>query len=529
MRKAKILIKMLVFPLICTLIFCGIQTIFTVKATPSSGIVSQFYDLPEDSVDVLFLGSCNIYNNVSTVTLWEEYGISAYNFATSDQSMCTSYYFLKSALSRQQPKLVVIDVLMLIEYLEITEENYRWALDYMPLNKTKLEFSQAIYGKGGSIDRANARKQDLSVSEVVENSGDATLNILSGLFPMLRYHDRWLDIGKDDFTSAPLAEPALFMGFEALFPSVALTVRSDYMDESRELSAYTVSISHLLDEAVEYLAKIQTLCEQEGIPLLLIKTPTAHYWNLLRSQNVTELAAEMGLEFIDYNLLTDAFGLDWSTDTYTWEGRRLNARGAEKFTRYLGENLLERWPLPDRRSEEAYTALWTPVMERYREEERLYALTQENDLAGFLEVLADYTGHYEVIVSYYGDGENLSAALLEALGSLGFCPQKSADGRLLAYIGIMDRTGMLYEESSPERYLTYNNAPFPDFLIQVQNTAIGINHNNFTRVQGGLAIVVYDRQENRLIDAVGCSLEAGDELIRSEISSDIFAVPAGSP
>ena len=153
MRKAKILIKMLVFPLICTLIFCGIQTIFTVKATPSSGIVSQFYDLPEDSVDVLFLGSCNIYNNVSTVTLWEEYGISAYNFATSDQSMCTSYYFLKSALSRQQPKLVVIDVLMLIEYLEITEENYRWALDYMPLNKTKLEFSQAIYGKGGSIGR----------------------------------------------------------------------------------------------------------------------------------------------------------------------------------------------------------------------------------------------------------------------------------------------------------------------------------------------------------------------------------------
>lgn len=36
------------------------------------------------------------------------------------------------------------------------------------------------------------------------------------------------------------------------------------MDESRELSAYTVSVSHLLDEAVEYLAKIQTLCEQEG-------------------------------------------------------------------------------------------------------------------------------------------------------------------------------------------------------------------------------------------------------------------------
>lgn len=47
-----------------------------------------------------FWDSCNIYNNVSTVTLWEEYGISAYNFATSDQSMCTSYYFLKSALSR---------------------------------------------------------------------------------------------------------------------------------------------------------------------------------------------------------------------------------------------------------------------------------------------------------------------------------------------------------------------------------------------------------------------------------------------
>ena len=76
--------------------------------------------------------------------------------------------------------------------------------------------------------------------------------------------------------------------------------------------------------------------------------------------------------------------------------------------------------------------------------------------------LADYTGHHEVIVSYYGDGENLSAAPSEALGSLGFCPQAQTAGCSL--IGIMDRTGMLFdEESSPERYLTYNNAPFPDF------------------------------------------------------------------
>ncbi len=75
--------------------FLRYPTIFTVKATPSSGIVSQFYDLPEDSVDVLFLGSCNIYNKRQYRYVVEEYGISAYNFATSDQSMYFLLFFEK--------------------------------------------------------------------------------------------------------------------------------------------------------------------------------------------------------------------------------------------------------------------------------------------------------------------------------------------------------------------------------------------------------------------------------------------------
>lgn len=190
-KKLTVLVKLLLFPLTFILTFIGIQSILQVKwawnPAPVSLITSQFYDMPENSIGVLFLGSCNTYNSVNTMVLWEEYGIAAYDFGTSDQPVLASYYYLKDALARQEPKLVVLDALMLINYIDTIEEHYRWSLDYMPLSMNKVAFAQAVYGNGGSLNRESA------------NNESHTLDVLTGIFPLLRYHDRWMEIEENDF------------------------------------------------------------------------------------------------------------------------------------------------------------------------------------------------------------------------------------------------------------------------------------------------------------------------------------------
>lgn len=40
-------------------------------------LIGEYYDQKEKH-DVIFIGDCEIYENFSPVTLWEEYGISSY-------------------------------------------------------------------------------------------------------------------------------------------------------------------------------------------------------------------------------------------------------------------------------------------------------------------------------------------------------------------------------------------------------------------------------------------------------------------
>ena len=65
-----------------------------------------------------------------------------------------------------------------------------------------------------------------------------------------------------------------------------------------------------------------------------------------------ERAAEYGVPFIDYNLMYEELGMDFSADMA--DDGHLNAPGAAKFTSYFGNYLSEHYDIPDHRGEEAY-------------------------------------------------------------------------------------------------------------------------------------------------------------------------------
>jgi hypothetical protein len=118
----------------------------------------------------------------------------------------------------------------------------------------------------------------------------------------------------------------------------------------------------------EYLDRMRTLCEENGIELILMKAPTnfwGYYWYDEWDAQIVDYAAENGLVYYNFIRDTEAIGLDMTADTYD-AGVHLNVYGAEKLSRYFGRILRDSHGIPDRRDDSEISAVWQERTEAYR-------------------------------------------------------------------------------------------------------------------------------------------------------------------
>ena len=119
--------------------------------------------------------------------------------------------------------------------------------------------------------------------------------------------------------------------------------------------------------SMDYLEKMRLLCEEKGVELILIKSPTNHwkyYWYDEWDEQVKEYADAHGLSYYNFIPLCNEIGIDWDTDTYD-KGAHLNVYGAEKLTSYFGKLLKETRDFADRRGDET-AAEWEAFVKAYK-------------------------------------------------------------------------------------------------------------------------------------------------------------------
>ena len=80
---------------------------------------------------MLILGDCEVYENISTVTMWENYGISSYIRGSAEQLIWQSYYLLEDTLKYEKPEVVMLNVLAMSEGEAKSEAYNRMTLDGM--------------------------------------------------------------------------------------------------------------------------------------------------------------------------------------------------------------------------------------------------------------------------------------------------------------------------------------------------------------------------------------------------------------
>ena len=334
-----------------------------------------FFEHAQD-YDVLFMGTSHVINAVFPMELWNDYGITSYNFGGHANQLATTYWVMKNSLDYAKPKVMVIDCLAL-EGMQKTASNFSYvhlSLDTFPISLTKIaavndllddEEIDRLVGEGLTVDAEKRTKLGL-------------------LWDYSVYHSRWEEyLGSDDFK-----------------PSATL----EYGAESRvQISAPGQIVSNpgttFTKETVgmKYLKRIIEECQRKDIEVLLtyLPFPIANENLWISANTVQKIADEYNVHYINFQ---EENIVDYEIDCYD-SNDHLNPSGAWKVTDYLGQYLTENYRVEDHRNDNKYS-YWNDEFAKYEsmKNDRLGGI---QDLNTYLMLLED--SNYGYIMSV-GDG-----------------------------------------------------------------------------------------------------------------------------
>ena len=347
------------------LVICLMAAVIVVKRKESSYKYADFFEkAKKDQIDVLFMGSSHVINAVNPATLYRNYGITSYNMGGHGSVMQATYWELIEALDYCKPQWVVVDAYMLekdYQYLDVMEENadpgdintsveqLHLNMDAWPLNRLKLAAVKNL------IQDQDKRNQFL--------------------FDFIVYHDRWSELDANDYRALTgNADRNKLFGAEMRYEVEKTPASYPNPEEGALLSGHTVG--------QEYLRKIIDECQRDGIGVVVTYLPfCADTEDKVAANSAGVVASEYGVPYIN---MLDKDIIDIRTDLN--DTGHLNASGAEKVTRYLGDWLTGNDEFTDHRGDAAYSD-WQEKSDRYYAELTDRA-TMEEDLYTELEILS---------------------------------------------------------------------------------------------------------------------------------------------
>lgn len=372
--------KTVCFFLLLALTLGRADEVLALKSYDGLHTMQKFYEQPENTVDLLVLGSSHAYVNIDTGTLWDEYGIPSYDLGGGIQPMWNTFYYLKEALKTQKPELIVMDA-----YTTTFTQEY---------NDNGRAVSNT-FGMKWSWDKVGAMR--------LSTPPDKLSSFLLGY---TQYHARTQGLSREDFLENK-GDEARYGCWKGSYLSTVVTPQEWPVD------AWTEERAPMTEKTETWYRKTIELARSSGIPLLITVVPYPGVSAVHQAvfNTAADIAAEYGVPFINYNLDFQNLGLDPSRDYF--DGHHMNIWGAEKFTRFLGAYLTDHYELPDRRGGPAYQS-WEDNARYIRAYLRNAEMAQDLTPEEAAPLLRD--PDYTCAVSVSGNGGTTFAPLLEALG-----------------------------------------------------------------------------------------------------------------
>ena len=349
----------LIFLLLLAAMVLGLNNVLERKE--SRNLLGGYLEEPEN-YDVLFFGDSMLVTAMMPMEMWEDYGIAGYNLGCYGTLMPVSYWTLVNALDYATPKLAVFSVNGFTPEMKVTH--------YSPDLHTEMDFWPMTLNKARMINDLLDNPEN---PDIADWEGNRYLDLKwEYFFTMGKYHSRWSELSKDDFSP----RPQHVKGGEFM---VGVTPVWDYEISDPEDYADEVGF------AFSYLRMAMELCKSKGIEVLLLHLPCTNMVNSQRYANTARsIADEYGANFVDLTQLDSI--VDYAVDCFD-EDPHLNTSGTLKMTSFLSSYIDEHYDLPDRREEEKY-AHWHSQLQAHKDE-KMKVLSEQEDLNNILMLLHD--------------------------------------------------------------------------------------------------------------------------------------------
>ncbi len=452
--------------------------IYANSTWPTTSSYQQFYEMRENSIDVLFLGSSVCVNAFSPQEIYNLYGIRSYNLGSEQQSIFLSYYWLKEALRFQNPQAVVLDTRFLMTIhpeskINTTEGLTRKCLDPMKWSRVKAEAVKDLC----TIDEAQSE--------------------LSYYLTNIRFHSRWNSLTEYDIDLSRIRHAEL-KGYSAIADYNEYPYEPFELKEPDSYKDFDASVNTLM---MEYLNRTVELCKENQIRLILVSLP-GNKMNDGIHNGLTRYAEEHELDY--YNLCEkqhyENIGAVLPRENVIGHE---NLWGSIKMSQYIGKILSETYGVAAVGDEQ-----WENTEDYYTQIIKNCELTHISDFAEYLKAVDDSC--YSVFISVQEDaGGKFSDEVKQALKELGLKIDVS-ERPGYSYYAVLNPGEPVIEQISKEgltRTGSFRNGRSV-YSITSQGAEAGkkaqieIDGVEYTVNKRGFNIVVYDHMTMRVIDRV---------------------------
>lgn len=338
----KNVIRLIVFILICALLFIYLNQVFTISDTDeNSQIINSFYAEPENSLDGVYLGSSATNRFWNGSRAYDKYGFAIFGLATFSQPLVLYQCLIEEIEKSQNPKLYILELRDATESADdITEEGIRRVTDNL---QHSLTWIKAI---------------NISLEYAQQGDNNVDTNKMNYYFTILKYHGRW---NSNDFSSDDLflkkttdKTKGLVLGKNCF--KQAVQEKGIYTDKTRKLAPETEAI---LNNLLDY-------CDTLDAQVLFVLSPylETDTVKLGRMNEAERIVKQRGYSVLNFNTeaLFESVGFDLDRDYYDY--KHVNLLGSEKFTDYLAQYIESHYKLQDHRRDSTYQS-WCDAYEYY--------------------------------------------------------------------------------------------------------------------------------------------------------------------
>lgn len=341
----------------------------------------QFFENAED-IDVIIVGSSHVVEGFYPLQMWNDYGITSYNFGNAALGPIYTYWIFRLGLQYVSPKVAIMDA-------------YGAGKD-----NDKIDAIGAVH-KGLDCFPLNQEKINAVLSMTSDKMQRAEL-----LFPFISYHSRW----EEDLIKEYFSRNSIDTKQMGAYYSVGL---SDSILQEKISETEILNLENKT-KATKAIYDFIALCRERNIEPVLTFLPLEATPDRQMEYNTAKYIAELEeIPFIDM-MYTDVFNV--ITDGSD-RNEHLNTSGAMKVTNYIGSYLRENMGLEDHRDDLEYDK-WNNYYAQWRQEVILPQVMNQSDFHLILSQLNDKS--YGVYIKKFNDVEfsDLERELIQQIPNL---------------------------------------------------------------------------------------------------------------